>query len=66
MAAFEAGVVLVGQNFGAKPITEVRGFNWSTKLPQLPAIGGQRQSSRFVCAQRCLSNLIMLYVVLEK
>ena len=36
-------MVLVGQNFRAEPLTEFRGFNWSAKLPQFPAVGGQSQ-----------------------
>ena len=53
-------MILVGQDFRAKPLTEFRGFNWSAKLPLLPAIGGQCQSRRLVRAQRCLSNLVTL------
>ena len=35
-------------------------------MPQFLAIGRQRQSSRFVRAQRCFSNLAVLYIALEK
>ena len=59
-------MILVGQDFRAKPLTEFRGFNWSAKLPLLPAIGGQRQDSRFVRTQRCLSDFVMLSVILEE
>ena len=59
-------MVLVGQDFRAEPFTEFWGSDWSAKLPQLPAIGGQRQSRCLICAQRCLSNLIVQYMVLEK
>ena len=53
-------MVLVGQNFRAEPLTEFRGFNWSAKLPQFPAVGGQSQGGCLVRAQRCLSNLVTL------
>ena len=59
-------MILVGQNFRTEPLTEFCGLNWSAKLPQFPAIGGQCQGGCLVRAQRCLSDFVMLYMVLEK